>query len=119
VTTSDDRDKILARRRRFFAVALASAGMTSACDPPRPCLNISEARPVEAPSASTPAVQPSQAPTAQPQPDAGTPSDAAPPQPQPTVCLRMVRPPQPADPPAEVCLSVRPDEDHRPGDKDR
>jgi hypothetical protein len=85
--SSDPKQSILARRARFIAAAVASAGLV-ACGG-------QEARPQVCLS------QPPQAP-----PDAGAVEGETTPPPQ--VCLSPVPPPKDAEAPPQVCLSPDP-----------
>jgi hypothetical protein len=130
---SDDEARafILARRAKFVAAALASAGLASAaCDGPGPLVCLT---PPPGPSVTAPPPMVCLTPVAQPAPDSGNaaasggqaavsaPSSSTS-APAPSVCLR-VRPPnqkptgtgpaRPSGPPSpRVCLS----EMHRPVD---
>jgi hypothetical protein len=111
-----DRDKILARRRHFVAVALAGAGLASAdACAPKVCLEPIPEPTVEVPEGG--GELPGGEPSSEPVEDAGPkPPPEPPPQPclspeppSPRVCLRMMQPPAPsstapAGPAPKVCL---------------
>ncbi|MEZ4438951.1 MAG: hypothetical protein R3B72_07670 [Polyangiaceae bacterium] len=118
------RAAILARRRRFVAVALTTAGVatTSACDQPRTCLNVAPVQQGGAPPMPCLApVEPDEPDAGAPDagsaddsdagsPDAGSPDagatgsttgdpDAGPPPAPPRPCLKPVLPPR-------ACLKI-------------
>ncbi len=99
---TDDESKrlILARRARFVAAALASAGISAAsCNKnapesnPQPCLSVPVQRVDAAPPPSD--VPPSDVPPAEPPPSAPPSQEVTPPVEPPHVCLSPMPPPPP------------------------
>ncbi|MBW2525804.1 MAG: hypothetical protein JRI23_16590 [Deltaproteobacteria bacterium] len=104
---SNAKNKILARRARFVAAALAGVGLTSAtaCRDPQPCLSIEAVPPTSAPTVDVPAEDAAgqtttEAGTAEPEGTGAGDAGATPEVPKP--CLSIA----PADEPApRPCLS--------------
>lgn len=118
-----DRAAILARRRRFIAIALSglTVGATGCPEPaqpatppdsgtapgdarPEPCLKVAappESTPTDPPPPKDPEPTPCLKVAAPPEPE---------PAPEPTPCLK-VAPPPPKEPEPQPCLSVRPRSD--------
>ncbi len=90
-----DRAAILARRRRFVAIALSGLAAGTGCTPkPEPCLSVA---PLDDPSGGT--------------------KPEAPAEPEPMPCLKVAPPepePQQAEPEPQPCLKVRPPDEPRP-----
>jgi hypothetical protein len=86
-----DRAAILARRRRFVAVALSGLAVGAGC--PQPCLSVAPPPESDRPPA--------------PPPDDGIKPEVPPsePQPEPTPCLKVLPPKEPEPTP---CLKVAP-----------
>ena len=98
MTSSDAKQRILARRRQFLAAAMAGAGV-AACTPSTDS--------GDRPTSAAPVVVSVEKPNADAgiaEPDASEPMA---PEPEPMVCLSEA-PMEPEDPPLRPCLSIAP-----------
>jgi hypothetical protein len=108
-----DRAAILARRRRFIAVALSGLAVGAGC--PQPCLSMSPPQDADKPQPDEPAGKPEAclkvAPPAEPNP---TPVEPVPPptEPTPQPCLKVAAPP--TEPEPAPCLRVAPPKEPAP-----
>ncbi len=94
-----DRAAILARRKRFIAIALSSLTSGAACAQPQPCLSIAQPESGNPPPDNVPV---------EPTPNSTTPVDPTPTnQPAPESCLKVAAPSNTTKEPApEACLKV-------------
>jgi hypothetical protein len=100
-----DRAAILARRKRFIAIALSGLATGAGCAQPQPCLDVAsprEGEPRTDPPAATPSEPKTDPATATPTAPATTPP---PTEPAPEPCLKVAPPPQP-EPKPMPCLNV-------------